>query len=170
MWHFGVGQDLVKQAGDHVDHHVVQRTAAGLTQRVAVGQDLVARHRLATAVDGIEPGLGGGLAGPAGAVVATLSTAAALIPRAGQAADQRHHLAVHMAQRGGRHGGRAVRKDAPVGRRKATGPGACAGVCAGVRAGAVCAASERGRVAVGRGASAGLTSAVLCISAQATVL
>jgi len=39
--HFGIRQDLVEQAADHVDHHVVERAGGGLAQLVAVGDDQV---------------------------------------------------------------------------------------------------------------------------------
>ncbi len=39
--HLGVGQDLVEQAADHVDHHVIERAGGGLAQLVAVGDDQV---------------------------------------------------------------------------------------------------------------------------------
>ena len=42
-WHLGVRQDLVEQAGDHIDHHVVERAGGGLPQLVAVGVDQVGR-------------------------------------------------------------------------------------------------------------------------------
>ena len=40
-----VGQDLVEQAADDVDHHVIERAGGGLAQLVAVGADQVLRHQ-----------------------------------------------------------------------------------------------------------------------------
>ncbi len=46
LWrHLGVGKDLVEQAGDDVDDHVVQPAAGGLAQLVAVHMDQVGRLR-----------------------------------------------------------------------------------------------------------------------------
>ena len=47
--HLRVGQDLVEQAADDVDHHVIERAVAGLAQLVAVVADQVRRHGQGTA-------------------------------------------------------------------------------------------------------------------------
>jgi hypothetical protein len=42
--HARIGQDLVEQAADHIDHHVVELAARGLDELFAVGADQVHRH------------------------------------------------------------------------------------------------------------------------------
>ena len=62
--HAGVGQDLVEQAADDVDHHVIERAARGLAQLLAVGADQVDRHQAGQAVAAQAAGAAAEHAGP----------------------------------------------------------------------------------------------------------
>ena len=48
--HLRVGQDLVEQAADDVDHHVIELAGGGLDQLLAVGADQVDGHQAGQAV------------------------------------------------------------------------------------------------------------------------
>ena len=94
--HLGVGQDLVEQEADDVDHHVIERAARRLAQFVAVGADQVRRRR-----DG--PCAGVEDAGARAGAAAREALPAVTAPVAGldltEATHQRHQRRVDLADR-----------------------------------------------------------------------
>ena len=81
--HLGIGQDLVEQRADDVDHHVIELAGAGLAQFLAVRMDQVGQH-------------GAAAAGPVAAATEVADLARADVGE-GQAADHRHQGRVDLA-------------------------------------------------------------------------
>jgi hypothetical protein len=92
--HLRVGQDLVEQAADDVDHHVIEAAGGRPPQFVAVGVDQVGRRRPARVVGPAAA------ADAAAAVAAVAAVAAARRLDMRELADQRHHLRVDLAEGG----------------------------------------------------------------------
>ena len=90
LWrHFGVAEDLVEEAADDIDHHVIDAAAGHRAQLLAVVMDEVGCHQRAA--------VGGHATAPAVGPAGLGRTAARHGLHEGQPADQRHHGGVDLA-------------------------------------------------------------------------